>query len=154
MRVLAGVMVLLSLATPAAALCFEDAGERYGIDPDLLKAIGWVESRWRQVTAENTDGTTDICLMQINSWWLPKLEPHGITRADLLGDACLCVNVGAWILAQEIASVGYTWRATAQYHSRTPRHQHRYVAAVREALRSIQTAGGMSPSADVGRASQ
>lgn len=144
-RTILGLVVAL-WSTPVSAMCFEEAGARYGIEPDLLKAIGWVESRWRQVTAGNTDGSRDICLMQVNSWWLPKLEPHGIGEAELMGDACLCVNVGAWILAQEVASVGYTWKAAAQYHSRTPRHQQRYVAAVREALRSIRVAKGSAAS--------
>lgn len=114
----AGVVGAAAFASPALADCYANAAERYGINVTLLRAISFVESRHvPDAVGQNTNGTEDLCAMQINSWWLDKLEPYGITRERLLTDHCTCVNTGAWILAQEIARHGATWRAVARYHS-------------------------------------
>ncbi len=39
---------LLLISTPAwSADCFDMAGRDYRIDPDLLRAISWQESKWK-----------------------------------------------------------------------------------------------------------
>lgn len=99
--------------------CFESAAERYGIAAALLRAIAVAESGLRpNALGRNPDGSWDVGLMQINSWWLPTLARYGIREADLW-EPCLNVQVGAWILAWNIARYGYTWEAVGAYNAGT-----------------------------------
>lgn len=103
----------------ALAPCFDAAGQRYGISPVLLRAIATAESGLDpQALHVNTNGTTDIGLMQINSWWLPRLKPYGIEPEDLW-EPCLNIGVGAWILAGNVQQFGYGWRAVGAYNAGT-----------------------------------
>lgn len=122
-------------ADPRLPMCFFDASERYQIAPELLVAIGLAESRLKMSARNgNANGSRDICAMQVNSWWLGKLEEYGITEAHLAHDPCSCINSGAWILAQEIHRHGPTWRAVGFYNSTRPEIQKRYAARVKTAL--------------------
>ena len=97
--------------------CFEAAASRYHLPSSLLMAIGRAESGLRPaVYRVNADGSEDIGVMQINAWWLPRLEAYGITRADL-EEPCTNIQVGAWILAQEVIRFGYTWEAVGAYNA-------------------------------------
>lgn len=101
------------------ASCFHESGERYGISPALLRAIAEVESGLDPAAVHiNANGTTDIGLMQINSWWFSALEQHGIHPEDLR-EPCLNIAVGAWILAGNIRQYGYSWRAVGAYNAGT-----------------------------------
>jgi len=71
----------------------------------------------------------DVGVMQINSWWIRRLnlplevllEPEGNIRA------------GAWILSQEIKRHGLNWQAVASYHTpltRNPERGRAYAARV------------------------
>jgi soluble lytic murein transglycosylase-like protein len=98
----------------ASAFCFEEAGERYGVSPQLLWAIAKTESNFN-VTAVNynNNGSFDYGVMQINSSWYREL---GADRWMHLGDACYNVNVGAWILSRCVRRHGYTWAAVGCYN--------------------------------------
>jgi len=99
--------------------CFHESGERYGISPVLLQAIAEVESGLDPAAVHvNGNGSIDIGLMQINSWWFPVLKQHGISSEDLW-DPCLSIGVGAWILAGNIRQYGYGWRAVGAYNAGT-----------------------------------
>ncbi|HGO6126520.1 lytic transglycosylase domain-containing protein [Burkholderia cepacia] len=102
----------------AHASCWEDAGSQYGIDPTLLKAIAWKESRgWTGARGPMLkDGNQAIGLMQINTVHLPTLARVGIQRRDLF-DACTSQRVGAWVLANCIAQFGSTWKAVGCYNT-------------------------------------
>ena len=103
----------------ALASCFDTAGQRYGISPVLLRAIASVESGLDPHALHvNANGTTDIGLMQINSWWLPRLTQYGIEAEDLR-EPCINVAVGAWILAGNVRQFGYGWRAVGAYNAGT-----------------------------------
>jgi soluble lytic murein transglycosylase-like protein len=66
--------ITLIAALPARA-CWEQAGERYGLSPELLYAIARTESGLDpQAVGRNRNGSRDIGLMQINSVWLPRLR--------------------------------------------------------------------------------
>jgi soluble lytic murein transglycosylase-like protein len=100
-------------------VCFRDAGDRYAISPALLRAIAEVESGLDPTAVNvNANGSTDIGLMQINSWWFSALERYGITPRDLR-DPCLNIGVGAWILAGNFRQYGYGWRAVGAYNAVT-----------------------------------
>lgn len=102
-------------ASSAYDHCFTEAGQRYGIDPILLKAIAIQESALNP-NAVNSVG--DIGLMQINPFWLPKLLPYGITTGRLK-DPCVSANIGAWVLAHNFAIYGKNWKSVGIYHAGT-----------------------------------
>lgn len=129
-RLSAFILVMLCLAVNTAsahAFCFQEAGELYGISPQLLWSIAKVESNFDPGAVNwNRNGTYDFGLMQINSSWAGRL---GKTWSGL-GDPCTNVKVGAWILAQCVSDYGYTWQAVGCYNSRTPSKRDRYAAKV------------------------
>jgi soluble lytic murein transglycosylase-like protein len=113
----AGLLFAL-LANPASA-CWEEAAAHYGVNPYLLYAIAKTESGLNPnaINRSNRNGTYDIGLMQINSSWLPTLKKHGIDEKQLY-DPCTSIQVGAWILAQNMRRMGTTWEAVGAYNAR------------------------------------
>jgi len=112
------VAFYLILAASAEANCFQEAGERYHIDPLLLYAIAQVESGMNPAALNtNRDGSRDIGLMQINSRHLPRLAAFGIDEHKLQSEPCTSVMVGAWILAQFVQQLGYGWQAVGAYNA-------------------------------------
>jgi hypothetical protein len=103
------------LPVTVAGFCFEDAGNTYGVSPTLLESIARVESNLNpKAMNKNTNGTSDIGLMQINSTWLKSM---GLNMNDLLNDACLNTMTGARILRQCIDRHGYGWEAVGCYNA-------------------------------------
>jgi len=122
------------LASYPAQACWEAAAQRYGVSSVLLYAIAQTESSLNpQAVGHNRNGSRDIGLMQINSWWLPKLAAHGITEAHLL-DPCTNLHVGAWILAGNVQRLGYSWEAVGAYHARSPSLRRAYVQRIQRRL--------------------
>ncbi|NWA29281.1 transglycosylase SLT domain-containing protein [Pseudomonas gingeri] len=118
------VAVYLIMIGSAAANCFQDAGERYHIDPLLLYAIAQVESGMNPAALNtNRDGSRDIGLMQINSRHLQRLAAFGIDEHKLRSEPCTSVMVGAWILAQFVQQLGYGWQAVGAYNAGTLQEQ-------------------------------
>lgn len=97
--------------------CFERAAEEYRLNPLLLAAIAEQESSFNP-HAINTNGGRAVGLMQIHSWWFPKLSAYGISEKDLY-NACTNVAVGAWIFSQKTARYGNTWKAVGSYFAGT-----------------------------------
>jgi soluble lytic murein transglycosylase-like protein len=96
--------------------CWEAAGQYHHIDPWLLYAIAYVESRYDpQALGKNTNGSRDIGLMQINSTWIPELQRWGVPLAALT-NACASTYIGAWIMAANFRRFGYSWEAIAAYN--------------------------------------
>jgi soluble lytic murein transglycosylase-like protein len=131
------ILILSTLLCWSAskASCWEEAGRSRGIDPLLLKAIAWQESRGHPnaVGPKLPGGNVALGLMQINTVHLPKLKKYGIKREDLF-DACTSQHVGAWVLADCINQFGQKWRAVGCYYagpaSRNTKAQESYVRDV------------------------
>ena len=115
---LLGLSLLLApcpaLAT-AHAGCLERAADWANVHPTLLRAIAWVESSGNPSTLNwNSNGSYDVGLMQINSWWytrgLASIWPR-------LGDPCVNAAAGSWVLKQCMDEYGYTWDAIGCYNA-------------------------------------
>ena len=141
--------LLIAAALPVHA-CWEDAAARYQVNSTLLHAIARTESGLNpRAVGRNRDGSRDIGLMQINSWWLPTLARHGIREQDLF-DPCTSIHVGAWILAHNVARYGYTWEAVGAYNAASPQLREAYAAKVRTHLASPATSSAPARPAEPG----
>ena len=111
--------LLLAPAFAARADCIAEAAARHGVNGDVLRAIGWQESRLQPAAlGRNANGTTDVGAFQINSVHLPELARLGVDRAAL-GDGCVSAEVAAWHYRRQVERLGDTWAAVGAYHSRT-----------------------------------
>jgi soluble lytic murein transglycosylase-like protein len=113
------------MAETVSADCFDTAAKRHHLPADLLRAIACVESNYNPHAINyNRDGSADYGVMQINSRWLVELRGFGIER-DHLWDSCTNIHVGAWVLAQKIKALGFTWRAIGAYNAGLKQTLHR-----------------------------
>ena len=117
--------LLLMVAQNANADCFDMAGKDYKIDPDLLRAISWQESKFK-IDAIGRNPVTGYSsgLMQIDSQHFNELAQYGIKPGHLLTDACLNIYTGAFYLAQAFQKWGVSWDAVGAYNAgfkNTPR---------------------------------
>lgn len=132
-KVLLIVAVIILCVQSAGAYCFEEAGQRYNISPELLWAIAKVESGFNPAAInKNKNGSYDYGIMQINSGWYKTLGPE---RWQALGDACTNVHVGAWVLAQCVNSYGYNWEAVGCYNARSKDKRRKYAQKIQQALK-------------------
>ncbi|CBJ48261.1 lytic transglycosylase domain-containing protein [Erwinia amylovora] len=124
-RALLLTAVILFFSSSAQAYCFREAGARYNVSPQLLRAIAQVESGMNpHAIGYNRDRqgrvtSRDFGLMQINSTHLAKLKAMGVIsdERDLLTQPCLNVQTGAWILAQHLQVCGLTWQCLGSYNA-------------------------------------
>lgn len=99
---------LLCAAPLAHADCFEEAAGYQHVNPWVLRAIAWQESRGRaDAIHRNNNGTIDYGKMQINSIHLRRLSSYGISR-DALMQPCVSVYVAAWRLREMTNKYGNT----------------------------------------------
>lgn len=125
---------LLCAAPLARADCFEDAAGYQHVNPWVLRAIAWQESRGRaDAIHRNRNGTIDYGKMQINSIHLRRLSSYGISK-DALMHPCISVYVAAWRLREMTNKYGNTWAAVGAYHSETPAERDKYAHAIHAIL--------------------
>lgn len=116
--VLTGLCLLSASYGAFAADCFDAAGKDAGIDPDLLRAIAWQESRLHyDVIGKNPVSGYGMGLMQIDSQHLANMKARGIDRELLVSDICTNIYSGALILAQAFNKWGSTWEAVGAYNA-------------------------------------
>lgn len=117
--------------TAQQADCIVEAARCFQINPLLIKAIIWHESRNRQQAVNrNANHTIDIGIMQINTVHFKALKSLGIDENLLRESRCANVFSGAWVLKKNIDRYGYTWDGIGYYHSKTPIHHDRYVSKI------------------------
>ncbi|WP_235424030.1 lytic transglycosylase domain-containing protein [Citrobacter koseri] len=115
-------LLIMAFNARAGGFCFNAAGNKYHIDPLLLRAIAEVESGLNPsaINLNKHHGkiiSIDYGVMQINSTHLPELQSMGITRDRLLQNPCLNIQVGAWILARQLAYGGVRWDSVGAYNA-------------------------------------
>ena len=122
-------LLLLSVAPPAHA-CWQEAAQRYNVNPAMLVAIARTESSMNpNAINRNRNGSYDLGLMQINSRWFPLLRQYGIGEQQLR-DPCTSIHVGAWILSQNMQRLGNSWDAVGAYNSSQPAQRAAYAQRV------------------------
>lgn len=147
---------LLLISAPAWATdCFDMAGRDYRIDPDLLRAISWQESKWVVNAIGKNPGTGyGAGLMQIDSQHHARLAEFGIKPEHLVTDACLNIYTGAYYLALAFRKWGVSWEAVGAYNAgfrRTDRQAlrrleyARKIEAVYRAIKANKNAGKTRP---------
>ncbi len=128
----------------ARADCYDEAARYQKVNPLILRAIAWQESRNRpDALNKNANGSTDYGIMQINSIHLSVLKQYGITR-DTLMEPCKNVYIAAWHLRQKMNKYGNTWQAIGSYHSETPSLRDKYARQIA----AILTQWKLLPAAD------
>jgi hypothetical protein len=83
----------------------------------------------------------DVGIMQVNVYWLKEYNiPLSLALYPRTN-----IQLGVWILAQEIRKHGLTWKAVANYHTplhRNPERGRNYAASVLSHLRRIMAERG------------
>ncbi len=129
--------------------CFELAGRDYKIDPDLLRAISWHESRNR-VNAIGINPVTGYGsgLMQIDSQHFKELSRYGI-KPEHLGYRPVHEYLYRCVLpAIAFKKWGVTWRAVGAYNAgfRNTEEQERrrkiYATKIQNIYRNIKNKRG------------
>lgn len=117
--------------------CFNIAADRYQIPNKLLKAIAITETKMDPYAiGKNANRTYDIGLMQINSSWLPKLSRVGVKQSDLL-DPCTNIQIGAWILSDNIKRYGFGLKAIGAYNAVSNDKQQIYAQKVMKNMKLL-----------------
>lgn len=111
--------------------CIIDAAECFQINPLVVKAIIWQESKNKPyVVNKNKNNTIDVGLMQVNSIHFHSLETLGVDTKSLTVNSCANVFSGTWVLSKAIHQYGYTWDGIGYYHSSTPIYHAEYVNSI------------------------
>lgn len=117
-RIVILIISLVLSGTLSAADCFDMAGRDYRIDPDLLRAISWNESKFRtDVKGYNPVSGFGSGLMQVDSQHFNELARYGIKPEHLLTDPCMNIYTGAYYLAIAFKKWGRNWQAVGAYNA-------------------------------------
>lgn len=128
--------LLILFPSVCMAFCFEDAAKTNSLSPELLKSIAQVESGMNHKAVNtNRNGSQDLGLMQINSFWI---KPLSLDKERLIADACYNTMTGASILKKCIDRHGYTWKAVGCYNAVSEPKQQAYSWKVYNALAKEQ----------------
>lgn len=125
----------ISAASFAYGNCFDDAAAYQHVNPLILRAIAWQESRNRPDAKHvNANGSIDYGVMQINTVHLATLAQYGIDKQALMSP-CKNIYIAAWQLRRQVNRYGNTWAAVGAYHSATPALRDEYARQIVAILR-------------------
>lgn len=118
-------------ATKILAACIMMAAQTHDVPPALLVGIYKAEGGKVGQQVKNTNGSYDLGPMQINTIWMPELAKHwGVSeetaKKQVRDDACINVDVAAWILRGHLTRTNNLSTALQHYHSRTPKFGKKY----------------------------
>ncbi|WP_345814991.1 lytic transglycosylase domain-containing protein [Paraburkholderia sp. PREW-6R] len=131
---LAAFLACICTSAHAADDCFNEAAAYQGVNPWVLRALAWYESKGDAAAIhQNANGSIDVGQLQINSVHFGDLARQGVPHNALI-DPCVNVYVAAWLLKQKMVKHGNTWRAIGAYHSETPRARDAYARGIQKVL--------------------
>lgn len=129
------------------ALALAIARQESGLHPWIINVSGRdVRPRNREEAlavaraALRAGRSFDVGIMQVNVYWIKKYR----LPLELVLEPRANVQIGVWILAQEIRRHGLNWRAVAYYHTplhKNPARGRAYAVAVLGHLRKIMAEG-------------
>ena len=118
--------------------CMALVAQIYNLPPRVLPAIQAVEGGGPGVVSRNTDGSSDLGVMQINTLWLPtlarytRLDPAEV-RERLVHRPCFNIAAAGLILRTYLDETkGDLMLAIGNYHSHTPFRNQGYQVKVRD----------------------
>lgn len=136
------------IAVPVTEACIIQSAEKYQVPLYAVSLILAQEhGQVGKVTVNtSTNQSRDVGPMQIN-WetWDEELAKISISAYQLQWDGCLNVEVGTWLLAKAIVesrakyrNEWTIWHGIARYHSKTPEHQRKYLANIKEKITALR----------------
>jgi hypothetical protein len=140
------------MAVPYLA-CMVLTASFYHLPPRVLPSIQHVEGGQVGTVHEDTDGTQDLGVMQVNTRWIGPLArvarmTQDATRERLINDSCFNIAAGGLILRTYLNEEhGNLMRAVGDYHSHTPTRNLIYrVQVIEAAIRMfVQRTGTSAP---------
>lgn len=131
------------ITAQALAVCIFAAAQTYAVPPSVILGVLHVEGGAVGMASKNTNGTSDLGPMQINTIWMPQLARYwGVPEATAMrmvrDDACVNIGVGTWILRSKMNETGSLYRGIAYYHSATPHLGQRYRDKVMTAMQNYR----------------
>ncbi|MBS1035649.1 MULTISPECIES: lytic transglycosylase domain-containing protein [Gluconobacter] len=109
------------------AACLKESARNAHVPTGVMLVLLYVEGGHPGQAVQNTNGTSDLGPMQVNTIHVPEIARHWHTTpsrayAALRNNSCANLEAGGWILGQEMTKArGDLWQAVAGYHSHTPR---------------------------------
>jgi hypothetical protein len=116
--------------------CMVATAAFYHLPPRVLPSIQVVEAGRPGTISQNTDGSADLGVMQVNTLWLPRFAAiTGMTetavRTRLIADPCFNIAAAGAIMRIYLTEAdGDLLRAVGFYHSHTPERATAYQAKV------------------------
>ena len=105
--------------------CMLQAAQYYSLPPRVLPAIQAVEGGAVGTTHANTDGTSDLGVMQVNTRWVQPIaarihDTPAAVQARLTNDSCFNIAAAALILRTYLNEThNDLMQAVGDYHSHT-----------------------------------
>lgn len=133
------------MATVPFLGCMLAVAHLYALPPSALPAIQAVEAGAPGVVHHNRNGTDDLGVMQVNTFWVaPIANASGLSPvavwSRLVGDPCFNITAAGAILRVYLNEThGDVMRAIGDYHSHTPVLNRRYQLDVVAAARRLFT---------------
>lgn len=124
------VLIMPVIINDVPIHCIHHAAIQYRVPTLLLISVLKTEGGRVGMANKNVNGTYDYGPMQINSSWLPTLARYGYQQQDIQYNACKNIEVGAWILNQQLANNPKLWSGVGDYHSHTHNLNQHYAQAV------------------------
>ncbi len=123
--------------------CMMAVAHLYSLPPSALPAIQVVEGGAPGVVHHNTNGTDDLGVMQVNTFWVIPLSkasdlPPVAVWSRLIGDPCFNITAAGAILRVYLNEThNDVMRAIGDYHSHTPILNRKYQLDVLAAARRL-----------------
>ncbi|HWA80626.1 MAG TPA: lytic transglycosylase domain-containing protein [Acetobacteraceae bacterium] len=123
--------------------CMMAVAHLYSLPPSALPAIQVVEGGAPGVVHHNTNGTDDLGVMQVNTFWVIPLSkasglPPVAVWSRLVGDPCFNITAAGAILRVYLNEThNDVMRAIGDYHSHTPVLNRKYQLDVLAAARRL-----------------